>query len=300
MKSAWKVAVAALLLISSIALAQDAPVQPVASPASDTTASDKTTNAASNSQAGPEYVIGPDDVLHVAVWKEADLTATVPVRPDGKISLPLLDDVLASGMTPKQLADSMKEKLRKYIADPRVTMVVTADQQQADLFGRRGAAFRRLKEYGLHTHYLLSACEVAFSACRNKERKSRPYVKHAFLKLDSQSYLLNHMVLRIPTKPRHFIFLIMEGSRYHLSFIDNPSLMRGSITLTPQNLSIAFSKEIALAETAQDIGVDVNERNVTASDTSGNVVRYDTSEIAESQGAVQGHQVKDRRASPRG
>jgi len=125
MKSAWKVAVAALLLISSIALAQDAPAQPVASPAPDKTASDKATNAASNSQAGPEYVIGPDDVLHVAVWKEADLTATVPVRPDGKISLPLLDDVLASGMTPKQLGDSIKEKLRKYIADPRVTVVVT-------------------------------------------------------------------------------------------------------------------------------------------------------------------------------
>ena len=73
----------------------------------------------------PSASIGPDDVLHVAVWKEADLTATVPVRPDGKISLPLLDDVLASGMTPKQLADSIKEKLRKYIADPRVTIVVT-------------------------------------------------------------------------------------------------------------------------------------------------------------------------------
>ncbi len=51
-----------------------------------------------------EYVIGPDDVLHVAVWKEADLTATLPVRPDGKISLPLLNDVQAAGLTPQQLA----------------------------------------------------------------------------------------------------------------------------------------------------------------------------------------------------
>jgi len=125
MKLTWKAAVAALALVSSIALAQDAPAQPAASPASDKTASDKTTIAASNNQAGPEYVIGPEDVLHIAVWKEADLTATLPVRPDGKISLPLLDDVQASGLTPKKLAESVTEKLKKYIADPRVTVVVT-------------------------------------------------------------------------------------------------------------------------------------------------------------------------------
>jgi len=126
MKSAWKAAVAALILIGSIALAQAAPAQPAASSASDKTASDKTTaTAASTSQAGPEYVIGPEDALHIAVWREADLTASLPVRPDGKISLPLLDDVQAAGLTPKQLADSITEKLKKYVADPRVTVVVT-------------------------------------------------------------------------------------------------------------------------------------------------------------------------------
>jgi len=124
MKSAWKVAAAALLLISSMAFAQEAPAQPAASPASDKTASDKTTNAASTSQGGPEYVIGPDDVLHVAVWKEPDLSATLPVRPDGKISLPLLNDVQAAGLSPQQLGVSLTEKLKKYIADPRVTVVV--------------------------------------------------------------------------------------------------------------------------------------------------------------------------------
>ena len=129
MKSTWKAAVAAVILIGSIALAQAAP-QPAASSASDKiasdkTASDKATNAASTSQAGPEYVIGPEDALHIAVWKEADLTASLPVRPDGKISLPLLDDVQAAGLTPKQLADSITEKLKKFLADPRVTVVVT-------------------------------------------------------------------------------------------------------------------------------------------------------------------------------
>ncbi len=125
MKSKWKAAIAALILMSNIAFAQDAPAQPAANSASDKAVSDKTTNEVSNNQAGPEYVIGPQDVLHIAVWKEADLTATLPVRPDGKISLPLLNDVQASGLTPKQLADSVTEKLKKYIADPRVTVVVT-------------------------------------------------------------------------------------------------------------------------------------------------------------------------------
>ena len=125
MKSTWKAAVAALILIGSIALAQAAPAQPAASAASDKTASDKATTAVSASQAGPEYVIGPDDALHIAVWREADLTASLPVRPDGKISLPLLDDVQAAGLTPKQLADSITEKLKKFLADPRVTVVVT-------------------------------------------------------------------------------------------------------------------------------------------------------------------------------
>ena len=129
MKSAWKAALAALLM-SSFALAQDAPAQPAASSSSpnvaaDKAASDKATNVVPDSQAGIGYVIGPEDVLHVAVWREADLTATLPVRPDGKISLPLLNDVQASGLTPQQLAASVTEKLKKYIADPRVTVVVT-------------------------------------------------------------------------------------------------------------------------------------------------------------------------------
>lgn len=130
MKSTWNAALAALVLVSSIALAQDAPAQAAATPAPASPASEKAVpdkpSAVPDSQGGPEYVIGPEDVLHVAVWKEADLTATLPVRPDGKISLPLLNDVQAAGMTPQQLSESLTVKLKKYIADPRVTVVVTA------------------------------------------------------------------------------------------------------------------------------------------------------------------------------
>ncbi len=78
------------------------------------------------SAAGPDYVIGADDMLQISVWKEPDLTESLPVRPDGKISMPLLNDVTAAGLTPTQLADSISSKLKKFIADPRVTVVVTA------------------------------------------------------------------------------------------------------------------------------------------------------------------------------
>lgn len=78
------------------------------------------------SVAGPDYVIGADDTLHISVWKEPDLTETLPVRPDGKISMPLLNDVAAAGLTPLQLSESITLRLKKYIDDPRVTVVVTA------------------------------------------------------------------------------------------------------------------------------------------------------------------------------
>jgi polysaccharide export outer membrane protein len=77
-----------------------------------------------------DYMIGADDTLKITVWKEPDMSVSLPVRPDGKISIPLLDDVQAAGMTPMQLGTSIRERLKKYIADPRVTVVVTAMNSQ--------------------------------------------------------------------------------------------------------------------------------------------------------------------------
>lgn len=76
------------------------------------------------------YVIEPEDGLHVAVFKEPDLTMSLPVRPDGKISMPLIGDVQAAGLTPAQLAASITEKLKQYVAHPYVTVVVTAMANQ--------------------------------------------------------------------------------------------------------------------------------------------------------------------------
>ncbi|HLZ39535.1 MAG TPA: polysaccharide biosynthesis/export family protein [Candidatus Sulfotelmatobacter sp.] len=87
-------------------------------------------DVAQDAGARSDYVIGADDTLHISVWKEPDLSETLPVRPDGKISMPLLNDIPAAGLTPLQLKDSITEKLKKYIADPRVTVVVTAMNSQ--------------------------------------------------------------------------------------------------------------------------------------------------------------------------
>jgi polysaccharide biosynthesis/export protein len=82
------------------------------------------------SQAGPTYVIGPDDTLYISVWKEPDLTETLPVRADGMISMPLLNDIRAAGLTPMQLGAALTEKLKKYVSDPHVTIVVTQMNSQ--------------------------------------------------------------------------------------------------------------------------------------------------------------------------
>jgi polysaccharide export outer membrane protein len=78
----------------------------------------------------PNYVIGAQDVISVSVWKEVELTREVPVRPDGKISMPLLNDVQAAGLTPSQLADQITLSLKKFVADPQVTVIVTQVNSQ--------------------------------------------------------------------------------------------------------------------------------------------------------------------------
>ena len=75
--------------------------------------------------ADPNYVIGDQDVLDVSVWKEPEVSRVVPVRPDGKISLPLLNDVQPAGLTPAQLAAEITESLKKYVTSPQVTVIVT-------------------------------------------------------------------------------------------------------------------------------------------------------------------------------
>jgi polysaccharide export outer membrane protein len=111
---------------------------------------DKTGNRGSDETAvkpateDPNYVIGPEDELIVNVWRETDLSRTVPVRPDGRISLPLLNDVQASGLTPMQLGAEITTRLKKFIADPQVTIIVShVNSQRIFIVGEvnRGGAF---------------------------------------------------------------------------------------------------------------------------------------------------------------
>lgn len=88
-------------------------------------------DAASAATVSPEvaadsdsYIIGPEDVLHIYVWREESLTKTVPVRMDGKISLPLVDDIQAAGITPLQLKGVLVEKLKAFVSNPTLSVTV--------------------------------------------------------------------------------------------------------------------------------------------------------------------------------
>jgi len=74
--------------------------------------------------AEPQYRIGVEDVLLVSVWRDADLTREVPVRPDGKISLPLIQDIAAAGKTPAELGKEIQVRLKEFMSNPSVTVVV--------------------------------------------------------------------------------------------------------------------------------------------------------------------------------
>ena len=107
-----KVVFAPLLAISLV----------LAGPASDR---DRAWAQSQPEQAEPAlYRIGPADVLDISVWNNTALSRTVPVRPDGKISLPLLNDVQAAGLTPVQLREALAEKLVAYLPTPEVSVIV--------------------------------------------------------------------------------------------------------------------------------------------------------------------------------
>jgi len=75
--------------------------------------------------ADTDYLIGPGDGVQIFVWHNADLSATVAVRPDGKISIPLVEDIPCAGKTPTQLARDIEERLKKYVQDPTVTVIMS-------------------------------------------------------------------------------------------------------------------------------------------------------------------------------
>jgi polysaccharide export outer membrane protein len=121
MKSA-SVIILVLSLASSIGFGQQtAPAKP---PEHASAMAEATSAAAAADNSNPSYVIGASDVLTITVWREPTLSGSILVRPDGMISLALVGDVKASGLTPLQLTDQIAIKLKKYIQDPKVSVVV--------------------------------------------------------------------------------------------------------------------------------------------------------------------------------
>jgi polysaccharide export outer membrane protein len=90
--------------------------------------------ATTNLPTAQEYVIGAGDVLDIFVWHNSDLTRAIPVRPDGRISMPLVGDTVVVGKTPAALASELQDKLKPYIIDPLVTVIPT---QFVGLFTRQ-------------------------------------------------------------------------------------------------------------------------------------------------------------------
>lgn len=114
----------AILMAALPALGQEKSEPPPSSSADSVPAAHKAATS------DPNYTIGAEDMIDVAVWKEPELTRVVPVRPDGKISLPLLNDVQAAGLTPTQLAAQLTESLKKFITNPQVTVIVSQINSQ--------------------------------------------------------------------------------------------------------------------------------------------------------------------------
>lgn len=77
---------------------------------------------------GPQYIVGPLDSLQIFVWRNPELTTSVTIRPDGRFSVPLIDDMTATGRTPTQLARDIEKKLSEYIQSPIVTVIVSGFQ----------------------------------------------------------------------------------------------------------------------------------------------------------------------------
>jgi hypothetical protein len=149
-------------------------------------------------------------------------------------------------------------------------------------------AYHKLKEYDVHTHYILTACEVAFPIYRRwrdnaplkakeiltlpyfrkkgilnelvRARVRLPFVKTPFLKLDSLTYKLDYLLVRIPTRAHSYLFLTLDGSLYHRIFLADKSLNRGSMTITRYGVFVTFKKQAGEFEVAGHLGIDLNEK----------------------------------------
>jgi polysaccharide biosynthesis/export protein len=114
-----------LILALCLGLAAGAQQEEKAKLVADKESKDSKDAVTTTPEAKHEYVVGDGDVLHVDVWQEPEVSQNVVVRPDGNVSLPLINEVKVSGMTPLQIQDVVAEKLKSFVNQPKVTVTVT-------------------------------------------------------------------------------------------------------------------------------------------------------------------------------
>lgn len=138
--SSWRFGLFAGLvsvLLSGLLVAQAGTAGNAAPPATSSAApASQSTDASAPKAHDDSFVIGNDDVLAINVWKEPDITRSIPVRSDGKISLPLVGEVQAAGRTPLKLEQDIAARLKNYIAEPEVTVIVQQiNSQKINILG---------------------------------------------------------------------------------------------------------------------------------------------------------------------
>ena len=149
--------------------------------------------------------------------------------------------------------------------------------------------YQEAKQFGLHTHYILNACEVACAMLKNYRKAKRknkkvkePEAKKLFLKLDNQTYKLikkeDSLYLRIPTKSRNFLFLKLRYGSYQEKFL-NGNYKLGSVTINLNNVIIAFSKKVEIKKPKRIVAIDLNEENITCVSSDGLVKVYDLKKV---------------------
>lgn len=143
------------------------------------------------------------------------------------------------------------------------------------------ACYDGFKKYNLHSHYTLSACEVACARLKQyRKHRKLAYVRKPHLKLDNQSFKIVDGNLRIPVKPREFIHMQLKMRDYHKQFLNDTTLKMGSVTITSNTVTIAFSREADTIEPTGMVAFDTNEKSLVGIDTQGNHLHADLSKIA--------------------
>ena len=111
-------------LVAAVALFAAEPLAQVQTPAPAPASADSSAARAAEVTLPPGYVIGPDDLLAIVYWKDKDMSSDAQVRPDGKISLPLINEITAAGLTPEQLRQKITEESKRFMEDASISVVV--------------------------------------------------------------------------------------------------------------------------------------------------------------------------------